>query len=211
MSPEQFTQIKNRIQSSSILSDSEKKEWMFLLPRMNAEEIKELDRILSLKLPMPPAASHPARLASESVAGRHFWSDLWKRHSENKQASRPVPPAPSLPVANPPARLQPLRRPDVIPKQVPLQETTKLSALSFEDIGKYPSIYVFLDELTESIKAMLEKNIIIDDIIDAYEKSPLHKLYLESGIKLINREKNTTLSREQFEALTDFRSNLRSL
>ena len=61
------------------------------------------------------------------------------------------------------------------------------------------------------IKAMLEKNIIIDDIIDAYEKSPLHKLYLESGIKLINREKNTILSREQFEALTDFRSNLRSL
>ena len=208
MSPEQFTQIKNRIQSSSILSDSEKKEWMFLLPRMNAEEIKELDRILSLRLPAQQQT--PATTQNHSPR-HHFWSDLWKRHSENKQASRPVPPAPSLPVANPPARLQPLRRPDVIPKQVPLQETTKLSALSFEDIGKYPSIYVFLDELTEGIKAMLEKNIIIDDIIDAYEKSPLHKLYLESGIKLINREKNTTLSREQFEALTDFRSNLRSL
>ena len=53
MSPEQFQQIKQKIQSSTTLSGNEKREWLFLLPKMNPEQIKELDRILSIKMPSP--------------------------------------------------------------------------------------------------------------------------------------------------------------
>src|SRR3989338_8283848 len=59
MSPGDFTVLRNKIESSPVLTEKEKSEWLVLLPRMTAEHIKELDRILAVKSPPPPFPPPP--------------------------------------------------------------------------------------------------------------------------------------------------------
>jgi len=240
MSPEQFKSIKQKIEQSSILSPSEKKEWLFLLPRMTAEEIKELDRMLSLNIPAAHSAPAAAAPVHSGSPRHHFWSDLRKRPEQNMESrisniEKRTPPQPSREATAgtaPPSRVQAgdkpkqqipqppystfniphsIRRPDIIPKHLPPTETASLTTLSVTDLKKAPSVYIFLETLNETISAMLAKNISVDVIHDAYEKSPLHKAYLTSGIKLLSRQKSEALTREEFEALTDFRTSLKKL
>ena len=48
--------LKNKILTSTTLSETEKKEWLFLLPKMSQEQREELDGILTIKIPQ---TQHP--------------------------------------------------------------------------------------------------------------------------------------------------------
>lgn len=97
-------QIKKNIQASDILSEKEKAEWLYLLPRMTAEQISELDRILSIKLPAKkalgpslPVPPPPGPVVSSSPAGEagkpptpSFFSPL-SRGRKSESGSLPSP------------------------------------------------------------------------------------------------------------------------
>ena len=293
MSPEQFTQIKQRIEASTILNPTEKKEWLFLLPRMTEQEIKELDRILAIKL--PPRVLVDNKKQTLDSLGKAPLSEIQAvkileqasspvprpvvpetridgvmNRPRISEAPRPIPPLPNpppqgegirerevlarkenknefLPLAGvpqnstrlrgglegggevgvrvvpqtlakpiPPRQAKPqpaasIRRPDAIPQKPVIPELARLMSLSMDDMRRETSIYVFLENLNKDIQTMIAKRIATADILNAFEKSPLHKSYLQVGLKLMNREKNVELSLEEFETLTDFRTNLQRL
>ena len=245
-----------------MLSMTEKKEWLFLLPRMTEQEIKELDRILSIKLPSKVFNNAPPSLAGASRGGQPPL-DLRGRERELRAPVTDIkPPAPQAPaptimnrprISEPPAppaqkniesrilnieKPKPqiplpvkkestipkadipnskfnipasIRRPDAIPQKPVIPELAKLASLSMEDLRRESSIYVFLENLNQYILSLIAKRIPAEEILLAFEKSPLHKSYLKVGMALLNHEKNTELSREEFETLTDFRTNLKRL
>src|SRR3989344_2461285 len=53
MSPLDQTVLKDKIKQSAILSEKEKSEWLFLLPKMSEEQIAELEQILALHITLP--------------------------------------------------------------------------------------------------------------------------------------------------------------
>jgi len=55
-----LSSMKERIKSSPNLSPTEKEEWLFLLPKMNYEQISELEQILEIKIPAPADNSVPS-------------------------------------------------------------------------------------------------------------------------------------------------------
>lgn len=195
MAPEEFTQIKHRIEDSSILSDQEKKEWLFLLPKMSAEQIKELDRVLSIKMPVQkstPSSSPPSH------------------GGERVGVISPVRPPISAP------------QPAMTPSPPPPHEGEKkwgsqsvlpgIRSLTVEKMRSNLSVYRFLEQLAATIRSMLEKKVASrEEIKQAFEQSPLYKAYLDSGLKIMSGERHEILSRDEFEALADFREALKKI
>ena len=159
MTPEAFTIIKNKIEQSTVLSRSEKREWLFLLPKMSESQMKEPDRILSIR--MSAAAKNPI-------------------------VSPPVPP--------------------------PLPDLAGIKNLSLSELRASPSVYDFLEKLGATIRRLRAAGTAsARDIETAFDASPLQKSYIESGLKLMSGDKQTSLSKDEFEMITDFRSTFRKL
>jgi len=209
MNPQDFVTLKQKIEQSSILSDKEKKEWLFLLPKMNQEQIEELDRIVSIKL---PEAKKPA--------------------PEIKPAPSPVKvtpaPKPELKLTDIKPQVQPpIQQPKVEPKLVEVKpaapaveptpvavkanpETAAYSAIKLEDLHRAPSVYIFLEELEKKMKNQSERTNFYD-MVTAFETSPLYKAYLASGLGFMAGKKDQDLSHEEFEAIADFHAAIKRL
>lgn len=167
-----------------------------MLPRMSAEELKELDRMLSLKLPTGVGA-RPAQ-PPESVGAKPERSVFRPLTLDRRQLDI----KPSGP-----------RRPDFAspPAALPNTALTKIAGLTAEDIRKPPSIYVCLEQVSREIQNLIRKtDINYAQVLEAFQRSPLYRDYLGAGIKLINNDPTASMSHEEFEAITDFHESLKN-
>ena len=106
-----------------------------------------------------------------------------------------------------------LRRPEFAktepPKTAALSSITRLTAA---DIRKAPSIYVNLEKAHKAIEEIVANTDIEPrQIITAFQSSPLYRDYLRTGMLLLNRDSNSPLSHDEFEAVADFHSSLKKL
>lgn len=51
MTGDELSDLRRKVQSSTLLTEKEKQEWIYLLPKMKAEQTEELNEILALKVP----------------------------------------------------------------------------------------------------------------------------------------------------------------
>ncbi len=222
MSPTEFTEIKQKIESSPILNDQEKREWLYLLPRMNEEQMGELERILSVKLPpaqkspaasVPPPALPPLREARDRGISPHQVFSAAQKH-------------PIVPPLKPP-RPQPfssgIRReksgpadPTAVPREAEKAawspELNQLALLSVSALRQSSSPGAFFTEVRSTIKNLLAGNLArSEQIAKAFDQSPLQKAYLDSGWKIMENAGGAELTQKELEAMTDFRSSLRKI
>ena len=67
MTAEQLSALKQKIDQAAILSEQEKKEWLFLLPKMTDFQISELERLMSVKMPVSPVSPLHHREATKAL------------------------------------------------------------------------------------------------------------------------------------------------
>ena len=223
--------IKQKIETSTILSPQEKKEWLFLLPKMNAEQIDELDRILSVHMPARQSPDGSSRMAGEPERKWEVGSGKPENKGEIEKGltSPALPSTPIVPsglvsegkkkiIIKPPVSLKPARE-NLIPKTIQREEApvktapdpqvSSFSEVSLAEMRSAPSVYAFLEDLHGKIKNQTARGSAASDIWAAFERSPLYRVYLICGVKFMNGEKTADLSREEFEAIADFRSQLK--
>ena len=71
------------------------------------------------------------------------------------------------------------------------------------------SVYTFLEALTKKMSEVKhKKGIGTDALIAAFEQSPLYRVYLESGLRIMGKG-DSALTRSEFEAIADYRETLR--
>ncbi len=199
MSPTDFTIIKNKIETSPMLNEQEKKEWLFLLPRMSAEQMKELDRILSIKL---PSSIKPAVTPLTSPPSTPTVPSGQVREERVGVIAKPVDLRPKTISAPGPFTQRPTLPPGL----------ESFKSLTVEDLRQAPSIYDFLEKLTLKIEELPKAHAATAaQIMAALEQSPFYKAYVESGLKFMAGEEKADLNHDELEAFTDFRANLRKI
>ena len=210
-----------------------------MLPKMSETETKELDRILSVQLPKNARTEEPKNpIGDIDHPHRGFLRHMLEhkrteqpknertnelknvrteerkneRTNELKNARTEEPVRRSIGSfvrQSPPLAA---RRPDIIPSAPIKAELVNISHLSAADLRKPPSIYVCLENLRKQIDRIVDGgHTSSGEALAAFEKSPLHRDYLQTGIRFINHDETAPLSHEEFEALTDFRSSLKKI
>ena len=190
MTPASFTELKRKIEQSPILSAQEKKEWLFFLPHMTAEHIKELDRILSLKLPahMPDAkTANPEQPVKPGI----------RYQVSGNQAFPPEPKALSF-------ELQKIH-------SLSVEDLRRASSVYvfLEELGKKMRELIrqkqaSLEQITEAFEG--------STLYRAYVEAGFQMLSPESdeGPATLLRQE-PLLSRPEFEAIADFRARFRKI
>lgn len=185
------TVLKDKITQSHILSDKEKSEWLFLLPKMNEEQIEELEQILSLVITLPIGQPQTradftrtatAPPTSPFIPPHHLGRDIGAVTSlqEMERGGREV------------GGLDYLR------------------SLSLETLRREPSTHTFFLDIKKKIEA-LRLTTPPHLIKKAFEESPLHKAYLEAGLTALSGASQNKMGHIEFEMVTDFRAELRKL
>ena len=183
MNSESLNDIKIKIQTSAALDEKEKKEWLTLLPRMTDIQLGKLDRVLSAKAKESAAIPKRDEIAAAARSGLAM--------TEKEEVPRSD------------------RQNMVFPKSVDM-----IRNLTLAELRAAPSVYVFLSNLQEQIKKLLaERQARPMEIERALEGCPLYRSYVEAGMARISGRPSTVaaLTREEFDALTDFRKGLHKL
>src|SRR3989344_1696279 len=203
MSPLDQTVLKDKIKQSHILSEKEKQEWLFLLPKMSEEQIAELEQILALHITLPskgapnkfqkqsPPSPLPARLASESVAGRPVLPH--KGEENEKENSSPLMGEDKVGVMSSNDNL-----------------LDYLRSLSIETLRADGTVHSFFLDLKKKIQS-LRLSHSAQEIKTAFEQSPLWKTYLGAGMAAMESGTQNLMSQAEFEMVNDFRAELRKL
>lgn len=123
----------------------------------------------------------------------------------------PPPPQKAPPVPAPPSRT--LAVPDARAKTAPAPETPAgLAALSVRQLRAAPSVYDFLEKLGQQIRDIRARGTSsAADIESALAASPLYDAYVQAGLRYMAGASEAALTREEFEAITDFRTKLRQI
>lgn len=195
MAPDNFVQIKEKIQTSPILTSDEKKEWLYLLPKMKPEQIKELDRVLSIRisglLSKPDKPVRPAPPPHSPVTA-------------------PVPLVPPSPPPAAPAAPEEAREEPNLP--VTKAPSFGLDNLDIGSMKKASSVYTYLEALSKQMRELLAQNAATPEQIEtAFEQSPLFKAYLDAGLAIMAGEEPQDLGKTEFEAITEFREALKEI
>lgn len=123
-------------------------------------------------------------------------------------------PAPPAEYANlndaPESPLESVSLPPPTSFAAPTRSVEDLHSVTVAAMRQAPSIFVFLEELGKKMKeTMARQNLNADEVMQSFEQSPLYKVYLEAGLKIMDGQEPATLTRSEFEAMTDFRAALR--
>jgi len=200
MSPENFTETKKKIEQSALLSSDEKKEWLFLLPKMNPEQIKELDRILSIKM---PASKQESGIPASPVGGENIEYEE-KQKEEIKKA------VPSRTVIS--QKTFPNYQFHITNSTFQANDPGKLKMLSIKDLRLASSVYIFLEALGARLRVVVKNKLTTpDEIAIAFEQSPLYQDYLDAGLRIMAGEEPSLLNHHEIEAIADFRTSLRKI
>lgn len=229
-SKEDLESIKNKIHSSATLTETEKQEWLFLLPKMSSEQIEELERILSIKIPV---TSKQAGIKEESNVAEAFRPPL--ANSEQRLAISKIPQSPDENLyrstieelkkkhqeAPPPSPNYQLRTPKLALPQI--AELNELKSLSVQDLKRAPSLKEFLQEVAAKMQSAIRSRIAnFEQVVMAFEQSSLIAAYLDAGLRLLSPHPSSPtrgeemkegggLSRQEFEAIADFRASLKKI
>ena len=220
--------IKNKILTSANLSESEKREWLFLLPKMSAEQLEELDQIISINIPI---AQKPATPVSPPVKPAHPTTPIVpknpitpitkiapkpaatppvKPYIKPQPVAKPAPIVPAKPVSPLPSSAELLREESAARKSTN-PDLLKIQHLSLPDLRKETSPYNYLEKIMDEIKNLIQmRRVNVNQVEEVLEQSPLYKIYLQEGINRLAGQAGT-LSQEEFECLTDFRHALKKL
>ena len=208
MSPGDFTVLRNKIESSPVLTEKEKSEWLVLLPRMTAEHIKELDRILAVK--SPPHLSSPT--TGGGTLAKNFPPP---RGEESKEGGKKavvfssITSSPASPLHSPVGTIISTKPRVVSATETKAAEVAEFKLLTVEKMREAGSVYTFLETVTKKmVKIKHKKGVGTDALIAAFEQSPLYHAYLESGLRIMGQG-DSPLTRSEFEAMADFRESLR--
>lgn len=210
--------MRQKIEASTILSAREKEEWLYLLPRMAKPQLDELNQILSIKM---PAAARGAKVEDRRSAS--LSTPVIARRSADEAGS----PGKSPDFLGWQAISSGLPRPDkigarndrniqsppLINPKVEARLGTNLEhidALTLADLRKYPTPEAFMAALMQQIHRLTEEEKkTLQDVSTEFEKSPLYRTYLQSGLRTIAGNQQDLLSQSEFEAIADFRAQLR--
>lgn len=200
-------EIKTKIKSSAILSDSEKSEWLFLLPKMTEGQKDELLRILEVRLPPPHPSGHPKN--SEGILGATPTSSPTRGEELKERGKTEQTTPPSIP---------PLVSPDGtvgvrggrggavtlspfegrageglashsafnIPPYGGSLVGRQNSELTVEAMRQAPSPYEFFDNLAArmAVEAKTGKKP-RQEITADFQASPLYKEYIKAGMRML--------------------------
>lgn len=208
--------LKQKINQSTILSDSEKKDWLFLLPKMREEQLLELDKILSVQVPtsttQEPSPTTPAAFAASPprTGGGEFSTAI---HPSVIHPHTTPPMADGEGVhgdATPPVKQKEteVRRPilaslpkedEAIPERSSRPDFTSelaMTTLSTEAMRKAPSVYEFFDDLAaRMILKIRNHETTAQEVIASFQASPLYKAYIKTGIEFLSN--TNALSRSE--------------
>ena len=159
-----------------------------MLPKMTVEQMKDLDRILSIRLPIR--------------------TEERKNLKTEEPKNMTPPPSPSAVVIQKPR----VDIKGILPPKKERTDLSSISALTLEQLREAPWVHVFLEKVKQQMDALLKsRTATMSEIIKAFEQSPLYQVYLQAGLKSLDGQKTESLSHEEFEAIADFRSSLNKL
>lgn len=171
-------------------------------------------RLTDLQSPRPPRADRDLQPPQPPPA-------LHITPPSVPEAMPPPQPVISIPIPAPPAEyanlddaqkppLEAVSLPPLTSFAAPTRSVEDLHSVTVMALRQAPSIFVFLEELGKKMKeAMARQNLNADEVMQSFEQSPLYKTYLEAGLKIMDGQEPATLTRSEFEAMTDFRTTLR--
>jgi len=197
--------LKKQISDSDVLSDSEKNEWLFLLPKMSDEQLRDLEKLVSIHL----SANSLPHDKGETKEGVEV--------EEQKPPPKPASPvhliSPISPIS-PIRPIGPIRPIKTEERKAPQEQKPKSvqepSGPSLQSLKQAPSIDAYLNNLKNQMrKRVAGENSTWKKELTDYEQSPLYRAYLKAGVVLLTGEKSKDLDHEQFEALADFHSELK--
>lgn len=219
MAPQDFTALKHKVEQSTILSDAEKKDWLVLLPKMTPEQSKELDRLLSIKMPNSQSPVHSSQsplVQSPEESGKDLPEADSTRKAVDNQKREMV--DGQKKEGSKPSRLSQLpsttfQLETQAEASRPRNDISKIQSLTLEDLRHAPSAYLFFEDLLSLMQALVGgRKSSAQELFQSFEQSPLYKSYLREGLqKLEGKSEGLALSQAEFEAIADFRSALKKI
>lgn len=215
-----LSEIKNKIQASSLLSDSEKKEWIFLLPKMSEEQQQELVRILSIKMEAPqkpkpdiqkPEIQKPPMTPHPSPTAAHPFPKTYPSVIDGTGSA-------SIPSKMGTKVEREFTKPPIIPLTSPLMRgerggsQAETPGLTIQDMRQARSLYEFFDSLAARwTVAVKNRQKSPEEITQTFETSPLYKAYVEAGKQMLEGRDPIQITKSEFEAIADFRTSLKKI
>ncbi len=193
--------IKEKIKTSPLLSESEKNEWFSLMSRMAPEQLAELDKLLTIKMPAPANQVGPMAVPQEP------------KNQETKERFFPIS---SPPPSTSAGRHEGETREGVVENVQPRRAMTSptlpheegdligFDSLTVDDLRQAESPEEFFETLKGKIGGHLEG-------IKAFQKSPLYQSYLKAGMEIMEGKGPTGLTKSEFEIVAEFRASLKNL
>ncbi len=227
MSSEQrIEKVRAEIQSSRLLDDHEKADWLNLLDLMNDKQVGELEEILQAQSPagaepMLQTLSHISNLPTQmgmQPVGAKAVQPLPRPISPPPMVARPqLRPAPSLfRPPSPAAKPQPVgATPE--PQARPMARSSELQPAQFDDLENVDSFNLeqFRHYDPETIVAALQPLVLhygYFTVVQHLESSKIYESYLATGKKLLTKtplEERFNLTQAEFETMTDILQALR--
>ena len=212
--------IRGKIQTSTLLSDHEKSDWLNLLELMNDKQLGELEEILAAEQPtISPAPPVVPNLPPLSHIA-NIPTDVTMKHSvpPTKSVRPPQQPFPStkpqVPLT-PQAQVQP---PAPVKPTVPVKPKPPLLLEDVELIGKFTIDTIRNYDLQTIVNAVRDAIAAHGyfHILQLVESSPLYESYIESGKQRLSPQANSSsltntalLTQEEFEFFTDLLRSMR--
>lgn len=129
--------------------------------------------------------------------------DIYGKLKPDKKQEKPVEKKPKTP------RPQISKKPTTARPRLP-KGLQGIKALALNDLKAEQSVYTFLGKLRTTMLDLVQSGTVRSrEVISAFEASKLYKLYLQAGLALMSGDKPKGMSREEFEAITDFRADLK--
>ncbi len=208
--------IRGKIQTSTLLSDHEKSDWLNLLELMNDKQLGELEEILASEKPtISPAPSAVPNLPPLSHIA-NIPTDVTMKHSvPPSQNFRP--PVQTFPPNKPQAQA-PVQPPAPAKPQAPLKPKQPLILEDVELIGKFTTDTLRnydLQTVVNTVRDAIAAHGYFH-ILQLVETSPLYESYIESGKQRLSPQANSSsltntalLTKEEFEFFTDLLRSMR--
>lgn len=216
LNEKKIEEIRKNIQTSTLLTDHEKSDWLNLLELMNDKQLGELEEILSSGTPKP-IISQPAPVQKMPPLTHiaNIPTDISMSHTP---ISTP-PPIPVNPV--PLVKPQPTPKPDTqedimkvahspvtLPRLTP-EKPEDVQQFSLETLRTYD-----LQSVVDAVRGLIQEHGYFK-IVQFLEASPLYDSYINSGKERLRSttnkpvSSNSMLTQEELEFMTDLLRHMR--
>jgi hypothetical protein len=223
--PQKIESIRQKIQTSTLLTDHEKADWLNLLELMNDKQLGELEEILgtSARVAMPPQPAskmppltHLANIPSDITLTQPPQPSPPPRPPQPPRAPAPAPARVPAPGARPPAQPRPTPTPTPTPPE-PLARPVPKSPFELNKLEEIAQLTVEtlrevdLQSFVNTIRSAIMQHGYFN-ILQLLEQSPLYDAYIQSGshrLKTTAPPEKSHLTQEEFEFMADLLQHMR--